>query len=116
MSKPRASIFDTADDLDLGGFAPKSSVDTKGPPAEAVRAVAEAAQFRSREASPSKPPKPSKRKARVYRTGRNVQFAVKATKEIVDTFYAITEAQNWVMGETLERAIGALQRELSAKP
>jgi len=116
MPTPRASIFDTADGLDLGGFAPKSSADLKAPAAEAVRAVTEASHFRSREATPTKPERTATRKARVYRTGRNVQFAVKATKEIVDAFYAITDAQHWVLGETLERAVEALQRELSAKP
>jgi hypothetical protein len=112
MSKPRASIFENAPDLDVGSFAPKSASETKGPPAEQVRAVAEAAQFRSREAHVPKPQTVSKRPARQYRTGRNVQFNVKALKETVDAFYAVSEAQGWVLGYTLERAIEALQREL----
>jgi hypothetical protein len=115
MSKSRASIFDEAPALDVGSFAPKTKTDTKAPAAEQVRVVTEAAQFRSREATLPKPQAHLKRAARRYRTGRNVQFNVKALKETVDAVYAISEAQNWVLGYTLERAIEALQRELSSQ-
>jgi len=115
MSKPRVSIFEEVDELDVGSFAPKTAIDTKAPQAEQVRVVAEAAQFRSREPAVKKPEAPSKRAARRYRTGRNVQFNVKALKETVDAFYAVSEAQNWVLGYTLERAIEALKRELGSK-
>ena len=54
--------------------------------------------------------------ARRYRTGRNVQFNVKALKATVDAFYAVSESQGWVLGYTLERAIEALERELSSPP
>jgi hypothetical protein len=112
MSK-RASIFEeTAEELDVGSFSPKTAIDIKAPPAEQVRAVAEAAKFRSREATVPKPITSSKRAPRQYRTGRNVQFNVKALKETVDGFYAVSEAQGWVLGYTLQRAIEALQREL----
>jgi hypothetical protein len=40
---------------------------------------------------------------------------VKALRETVDTFYAITDKQGWVLGETLDRAVAALQRELDAR-
>jgi hypothetical protein len=114
MTKPRASIFEEGQgpQLDMGGFAPKTAIDTKAPPAEEVRAVAHAAQFRSREPAPAKPEAKAKRAPRRYRTGRNVQFNVKASMETVDAFYSITDQQNWVLGETLERAVEALQREL----
>jgi hypothetical protein len=114
MSKPRASIFEDSDvqDLDVGSFAPKTAIDTKAPAPEQVRAVSQAAQFRSREATAPKPEAQAKRAARQYRTGRNVQFNVKALKETVDAFYAISDAQGWVLGYTLERALEALQREI----
>jgi hypothetical protein len=113
MSKTRASIFgdDETVTLDLGSFTPKSVPDTKAPPAEQVRAVAQAANFPSRE--PISKPAPKKaRAARQYRTGRNVQFNVKALAETVDAFYAITDKEGWVLGYTLQRAVEALQREL----
>ena len=49
---------------------------------------------------------------RRHRTGRNVQFNVKASQETVDAFYAISDAKGWVLGETLEHALAALKREL----
>ena len=118
MPKKRASIFatDDAQGLDVSGFAPKTAIDTKAPPAEEVRAVSLAAQFRSREATAPKPEAQSKRATRRYRTGRNVQFNVKALQKTVDAFYTVSEEQNWVLGYTLQRAIEALQRELKSKP
>jgi len=115
MSKTRASIFAEVPDLDVGSFSPKTTADSKAPPAEQVRVVAEAAKFKSREATAPKPPAPTKRAPRQYRTGRNIQFNVKALKETVDAFYAVSEAQGWVLGYTLERAMEALKRELGSK-
>jgi len=114
MSKKRASIFAAPDSdvLDVGSFAPKATIDAQAPPAEQVRAVTEAAHFRSREGASPKIDAQFKRANRRYRTGRNVQFNVKALKETVDTFYSVTEAQGWVLGYTLQRALEALQREL----
>jgi len=115
MSKSRASIFEGGDapEIDVTGFAPKEATDTKGPPAEQVRVVSRAAKFLSRESmAPKLEAQFNKRAARQFRTGRNVQFNVKALRETVDTFYALSEEQGWVLGYTLQRAIEALQREL----
>ena len=115
MTSRRASIFEEPDELDVSGFTPKTTA-MPAPPPEAVREVSEAAKFRSRE--PAKhaiaaAPPPPKREQRRYRTGRNVQFNVKASQETVDAFYAISDRQEWVLGETLEHALAALQRELT---
>jgi hypothetical protein len=114
MSKPRASIFEESgsQEIDVASFAPKTSIDSKAPKPEQVRAVAQAAKFVSREATAVTPEAQAKRAARRYRTGRNVQFNVKALQGTVDAFYSVTEAQGWVLGYTLQRAIEALQREL----
>jgi hypothetical protein len=115
MVKPRASIFEESEtqELDVGSFAPKTSIDTKAPKADEVKKVAQAAKFLSREPAAPEATAPAKRATRRYRTGRNVQFNVKALKETVDAFYAVTEANpGWVLGYTLQRAIEALQREL----
>lgn len=113
MPSSRASIF-ADDDVDISGFAPKSGPDTSAPPPEQVKAVAEAARFRSREPTtpPPIPAPAAKRPPRRYRTGRNVQFNVKASQETVDAFYEISDSKGWVLGETLEHALEALQREL----
>jgi hypothetical protein len=124
MPNPRASIF-ADDDLDVSDFAPKAGPDKSAPMPEEVRAVAEAARFRSREpalpqvplaaplAPPPLAPPLAKRVPRRYRTGRNVQFNVKASQDTVDAFYAISDTNGWVLGETLEHALAALQRELT---
>jgi hypothetical protein len=136
MPAPRASIFDE-EEFDLSGFAPKPGPDAAAPSPEQVRAVAEAAQFRSREPAPpaiplaaapvvpsvapsaappvAAEPAPARRPPRRHRTGRNVQFNVKASQETIDAFYAISDAQGWVLGETLEHALAALQRALAGQ-
>lgn len=118
MSKTRASIFgDEAAPLDLSGFAPKAPQDIQAPPAETIRAVSEAARFPSREARPATapPPTPVKREQRRHRTGRNVQFNIRARQETIDTFLAIADREGWVLGEVLEHAMAALERELAAR-
>jgi|HubBroStandDraft_5_1064220.scaffolds.fasta_scaffold445502_2 hypothetical protein len=86
----RADIFDA--DLDLSQFSPKKAAPAAPP--EAVRKVAEAAAFTSRESAPKKRP------ARVHRTGRNMQLTAKVTEHTLDDVYSISEAQDWVLGET----------------
>jgi hypothetical protein len=115
MAKSRANIFEEGEgtELDLGGFAPKNAIDSKAPKPEQVREVAQAARFLSREPSLPKHDAPLKCPNRRYRTGRNVQFNIKALQETVDSFYAVTDKQKWVLGYTLQRAIEALQRELA---
>ena len=54
------------------------------------------------------------RKPRVYRTGHSEQFTIKAAPAVVEEFYAIAEREGWVLGETLERAVAALNRELDS--
>ncbi|MBS1984058.1 MAG: hypothetical protein JST16_07780 [Bdellovibrionales bacterium] len=103
----RAGLFE---DLDLSRFATPKPTKSAQPPLEAVRAVAEGAQFQSRE--PSKPPK---RQQRRHRTGRNIQLNTKVTMATRDGFYEISDRYNWVLGETLERALQALRRELDGE-
>jgi hypothetical protein len=112
MGNERASIFGDDQDLDLGDFKPKQPE----PPTvkrEDVRTVSEGANFRSREPQPPAPASmPQKREPRRYRTGRNQQLNIKARAEAIEAFYQITNQQGWVLGETFERAIEALSREL----
>ena len=105
----RANIFGDAD-FDVSGFAPAKPAPAA--PADAVRQVAERADFSSRE--PER--KPSRRVRRTYRTGRNGQLSIKADPEVIDKFYAIADAKKWVLGETLERAVAALIEKIAEKP
>jgi len=102
----RAGLFE--EELDLSQFKSHKPVKAEQPPLEAVRAVAEGAKFQSRE--PVKAP--NQRQQRRYRTGRNIQLNTKVTMSTRDGFYEISERHNWVLGETLERALQALRREL----
>jgi hypothetical protein len=78
MTATRAGVFDTEDDLDVSGFAPKA-VDRPAAKPEQVRAVSEAAQFQSREPKRAAAPVTSaKREPRRYRTGRNTPLNIKA--------------------------------------
>lgn len=113
MAGNRVSIFE-ADDLDLSGFAPKASPDKAAPSPAEVRAVSEAANFPSRQPARKAEP-PRKRLTRTRITGRNKQFNVKATQATIDAFYALSDRQGWVLGETLENALAALNRELTGK-
>lgn len=110
----RASVFDNSADFDVSGFTPKEpKVQEKKIPVEKVRAISEAANFPSREAAA--PPVPAvevQREQRRYRTGRNVQLNIKVKSETLEAFYNIADRQGWVLGETLERAVKALQDEL----
>ena len=125
-SNTRASIFETTEEeLDLSAFKPKTAPDPTAPSPEKVRAVAEKANFRSREPiSKVAPPIPTatspqptqtaiaqRPPQRRYRTGRNVPLNIKATAATAALLTAISEANGWVLGETLERALAALQRE-----
>ena len=84
MSDPeRVDPF--AGDLDLSDFKPAAPKKPKIEPAM-VREVSEANNFPSRAAS--KPPKIKAVVQRRRRTGRNVQFNIKATPETIARFTA----------------------------
>jgi len=116
----RASIFDSNPDFDVAGFVPKREGREGGMPPEILRAVSEASSFRSREPVPAEKPalkkqESFKREPRRYRTGRNVQLNIKVRSETLDSFYKIADREGWVLGETFEKAIAALDRELSTE-
>jgi len=110
MTKERASIFDS-EDLDVSGFAPKAGPELHAVPAGIVREIAEASRFPSREAKAV--PQPARRPPRIHRTGRTMQFNARAKPETIEALYAIADRQGWLVGETLEHALAALQRELA---
>jgi hypothetical protein len=65
-------------------------------------------RFPSREAKPA-----ARRPPRIHRTGRTMQFNARTTPQTVEALYAIADQQSWLVGETLEHALAALQRELA---
>jgi hypothetical protein len=121
----RASIFDTDDDLDITDFKPSAAPRPRDPDAvAAVRKAAEAKGFASREAAlPSFPPAapappaaepiPQEARLRRRRTGRDKQLNLKVTEASLARFYALADGNGWVLGETFERAVIALEAELN---
>ena len=102
MTSRRADPFD----IDLSGFAPKPA---EKPATAPIKQVSEANAFPSR-AAPS--PNTLTSQPRRRRTGRNVQLNVKATPDTIARFTALSDAQGWAFGETLEHAVEALEHRL----
>ncbi|UOK73967.1 stability/partitioning determinant [Ancylobacter polymorphus] len=115
MGDVRTNLFadDDAADLDLSSFRPAKPVRQSE---EATKTAAAKAGFVSREPKvvPATPV-PEKPARRVWRTGRNVQLNLKATPETVAAFYAIADAQGWVLGEALEKAVELLREKYAPK-
>jgi hypothetical protein len=118
----RVSIFEDEADFDLSAFAPRPPKSQPKADKEAIRAVAEAKGFPSREPSPAKPatkstpaPKaePEPLLQRRYRTGRNRQLNLKVTDEALRKFYAIADEQGIVLGQLFEQAVNALEAEIA---
>lgn len=75
-------------------------------PTETMERIAEENNFPSRQAV--KMPKEPRRKRRVYTTGRNRQFNIKATAETVERFYKMADERRVPLCELLEQALDAL--------
>ena len=110
----RASIFDDAAelDVDVGAFKPEIAAPLE-PDRETLKAISEASNFPSRQAKPVQASTSTKREPRRHRTGRTAQFNVRTTPQTVDEFYRLADQKGWLVGETLERALAALQREIA---
>ena len=55
-----------------------------------------------------------RRPPRIHRTGRNIQLSVKVSQEAIDAFYRISDEQGWILGETFEKAMIALEQALKS--
>lgn len=82
-------------------------------PAETIERIAEENNFPSRQAA--KPVKEPRRKRRVYTTGRNRQFNIKATAETVERFYKMADEKKVPLCELLELALDALEADQKTK-
>ena len=70
-----------------------------------AKKMAEASGFPSREPTQHEVQVPKQRRRR---TGRNVQFNIKAKTETIEAFCAIADANGWGLGETFEIATSLL--------
>jgi hypothetical protein len=104
----RANPF--ADVGSLPAFEPKPKA--SGPVArEQIEQIAEANNFPSRQAQPTRVPANSPRKQqRRYKTGRNQQINVKATPQVIERFYKLADAKKVPLGELLRQALDALEK------
>lgn len=98
MSKQRANLGFGDALADLSAFVPISKT---APKDKSTEKAAVASGFVSRE--PKAPEQTQQQRRR--RTGRNVQFNIKAKPETIEAFYEIADANGWGLGETLEHAV-----------
>jgi hypothetical protein len=101
-----------ADVLDLSGFQPKPAA---RPDKAKVEEAAAKTNFRSREAKAPPAvvpvtPTPAKLTRR-RRTGRSAQLNLKVRPDTIEQFYAIADAQGWVLGEAFEKAVTLLEEQ-----
>lgn len=75
---------------------------------DTIQRIAEDNNFPSRQAP--KAPIVPRRRRRVYTTGRNRQFNIKATAETVERFYKMADERRVPLCELLEQALDALDR------
>ena len=110
MAKERLSIFEAQDEPDLSGFAPRTA-DRPRPDPGQIRQIGDAANFPSRQAGTL----PEKRRTHHRKTGRTAQLAQKIRPEYLDLLYRLAERKGWLLGETIEHAFEALERELDGE-
>ena len=101
----RVNPFATLSDPPV--FATKAKTD-KPIATATIERLAEENNFPSRQAVKPQPKEP-RRKRRVYTTGRNRQFNIKATAETVERFYKMADERKVPLCELLEQALDALE-------
>jgi len=94
-------------------FEPKRKAETPVAKDTADR-VADENNFPSRQ--PPRVAKEARRKRRVYTTGRNRQFNIKATSETVERFYRMADERNLPLCALLEQALDALENDVERRP
>lgn len=114
MAQEHRDIFAQDEAIDLGRFKPKPAGAADRPGPEDLRDVAEQTKWKSREGKGA--PQPPEAKVKLlrrgnHRTGRTATVTLKTTPDCSNRFYALAEAKGWLVGETFERAVAALERE-----
>src|SRR6266478_4934344 len=111
MAQEHGDIFAGDDALNLDRFKPKPAGTSDRPGPQDLRDIAERTKFVSREGKGSSPsPAPLLHRG-PRRTGRTATVTLKTTPDCSNRFYALAQAQGWLVGETFERALDALERE-----
>lgn len=102
-----------ADLVDLSGFQPKQVV---RPDKQKTAEAAAKSNFKSRESKPALVTVPAAaptaiKATRRRRTGRSAQLNLKCRPETIEQFYAIADANGWVLGEAFEKAVALLEEQ-----
>ena len=114
----RASIFDDTE-FDISGFAPRQEGRGHAPGDRACRfgsgpipqprtGAADSARRKSTGAAEA-------RAASLQNGSKHTAQCQKVRAETLDSFYALADEKGWVLGETLERALAALRKNLAAE-
>lgn len=98
----RVNAFENLSELPSFDVKPKAQ---KPVAKEAVERVADENNFPSRQAR-----KVPARKARLYRTGRNRHFGIKATDATIERYYRLADERKVALCVLLELALDALER------
>ncbi len=106
-----------ADLVDLSGFQPKQVV---RPDKQKTAEAAAKSNFKSRESKPALATIPATaptaiKATRRRRTGRSAQLNLKCRPETIEQFYAIADANGWVLGEAFEKAVDLLQKSTTKR-
>lgn len=99
----RVNAFEDLAELAVFEVKPKTP---KPVAKDAVERVADENNFPSRQ-----PRKAPERKARLYRTGRNRHFGIKATDATIERYYRLADDRKVTLCVLLELALDALERE-----
>jgi hypothetical protein len=75
---------------------------------ETIESIAADHNFPSRQAR--KQPKLPKRERRLYRTGRNISFGIKASSKTIERFIGLADMHDVSQARLLELALDALER------
>lgn len=95
---------------DLNDFAPKAQA--RPVEAQQIDRIASDMGFPSRQAAAASAVTTAAPRRRRYTTGRNQQLNIKATAETVERFYRLADQQSVPLGELLEQALRALEKDL----
>lgn len=95
---------------DLNDFVPKTQV--RPVEAQHIDRIASDMGFPSRQAAAVPEVTKAAPHRRRYTTGRNQQLNIKATAETVERFYRLADQQSVPLGELLDQALRALEKDL----
>lgn len=123
MTRTRAALFDE-DEVDLSAFKAEVKPQIGFPSKSDVKTISEQSGFSSREPHDITNQIPtsgvtahdtntSRRKPYNSSDTQKVQLNIRVSQEVADIFYRLTKENEWSLGQTLKKAVLALENQLS---